>query len=103
MSFSQFLVLMALAEHGELQQSLIAGYAGVTPAVITKQVELLAGKGLVQLGPSHADRRANVVRLTAKGKTQAATGLATVESAIRDEIKLAEHYQTKLKQLLRHL
>lgn len=103
MSFSQFLVLMALQEHDELQQSQIAGYAGVTPAVITKQVELMAGKGLLQLGPSHKDRRANVVRLTIKGKAAAQASLGEVEKAISAEIKLADHYQTKLKQLLRHL
>ena len=103
MSFSQFLVLMALTEHDELQQSKIAEYAGVTPAVITKQVEQLAGKGLLQLGPSHQDRRANVVRLTAKGQTAAKAGLAAAEGAIMSEIKLANHYQTKLNQLLSQL
>lgn len=103
MSFSQFLVLMALLENGPAQQSQIADYVGVTPAVITKQVEQLAGKGWLQLGPSHQDRRANVVRLTDKGGAAARAAIKQLEQAIRREINLAEHYQTKLTQLLRTL
>lgn len=101
MSFSQFLVLMALVEHGELNQAGIADYVGVTPAVITKQVEQLAGQGLLNLGPSHSDRRSNVCRLSAKGRTMALAAGKEVEQALRQEIQLAEHYQAKLKRLLK--
>ena len=101
MSFSQFLVLMALLEHDELNQAGIADYVGVTPAVITKQVEQLAGQGLLQLGPAHNDRRSNVCRLSSKGRSIAVAAGKEVELAIRTEIQLAEHYQGKLKRLLR--
>lgn len=101
MSFSQFLVLMALTENGDLKQSAIADYVGVTPAVITKQVEQLAGKGLLQLGPAHNDRRVNVVRLTSKGDDVAKIAIKELDATIREQIKLADHYQTKLTKLLR--
>jgi len=101
MSFSQFLVLMALIENGDLKQSAIAEYVGVTPAVITKQVEQLAGKGWLQMGPAHNDRRANVVRLTGKGQDVAKVAIKELDELIRQEINLADHYQAKLSKLLR--
>lgn len=100
MSFSQFLVLMALIEHSELKQSEIADFVGVTPAVITKQVEELSGQGLVQLGPSHSDRRANVVRLSSKGREIAHKALKVVEDSFHDQAKFPDHYKSKLSQWL---
>lgn len=96
MSFSQFLVLMALLERGESKQSTIASYVGVTPAVITKQVEQMAGEGWLQLGPSHTDRRANVVRLTAKGQREAQIALKEVKAAWREHSNFPDHYRQKL-------
>jgi DNA-binding MarR family transcriptional regulator len=101
MSFSQFLVLMALVDQGESKQALLADYAGVTPAVITKQVEHLAGLGLVSLGPSHTDRRANVVKLTVKGRQTAAAALETVQQAFASDAKFPDHYRSKLDHWLK--
>jgi DNA-binding MarR family transcriptional regulator len=100
MSFSQFLVLMALMERGDSKQSAIAAYVGVTPAVITKQVDQLAGRGWLQMGPSHNDRRANVVRLTKKGQSEAQAALKVVQGAFNDQARFPDHYRTKLDRWL---
>lgn len=100
MSFSQFLVLMALAESEELKQAKIAEYVGVTAAVITKQVDQMAGKGWLQLGPAHNDRRVNVVRLTPAGRKVAKEAHELVQGVIADELSLAHHYRTKLAKII---
>ncbi|HSX14340.1 MAG TPA: MarR family transcriptional regulator [Candidatus Saccharimonadales bacterium] len=100
MSFSQFLVLMALVERGDLQQSSVADYVGVTPAVISKQVELLAGQGLLQLRPAHNDRRSNLVRITPSGRQSAQQALATVQEAFAASSAFPDHYKSKLQHWL---
>lgn len=96
MSFSQFLVLSAILELNECKQAQIARYAGVTPAVITKQVEELAGQGLLRLGPAHNDRRANVVSLTAKGRAMTLKLVKEVDAIWAAETKFPDHYRSKL-------
>ncbi len=72
----RFDVLAALDRHpqgmnmGALSRALLVSNGNVTQLVRT-----LAGDGLVRIAPSPADRRASIVRLTAKGRGEFA-GLA---------------------------
>ena len=102
MSFSQFLVLQALLEKGELNQAEISDYVGVTPAVMTKQVDYLSAAGWLVRKHSTTDRRQQVISLSARGRQLA----EQLSRQILDEVEttvaesLLPHYRDKLSDLL---
>jgi len=68
LTFSQFRVLNGLLALGETSQRELAGAMDVTPAVVTKQAEVLAGRGLVLQRPNPRSKRQNLLSLTPKGE-----------------------------------
>jgi len=67
LTFSQFRVLDGLAVLGEASQRELANHLGVTPAVVTRQAEVLASRGLVAQSLNPKSKRANVLALTKRG------------------------------------
>jgi len=86
LSFSQFRLLNALMAIGEVSQREVAKRLGVTPAVVTRQAEVLHARGLVVQRPNPRSKRENLLVLTEKGETavlEAAKAIAEKEVALR--------------------
>ena len=71
LTFSQFRVLDALQGRDELSQRELAEVIGVTPAVVTRQAEVLSGRGLLEQRENPRSRREKLVVLTRKGEQAA--------------------------------
>lgn len=71
LTLSQFRILDGLAELKEVGQSELATTLGVTPAVVTRQVDVLSGRGLVIQRQNPTSKREKMVRLTTKGEAAA--------------------------------
>ena len=85
LTFSQFRVLNGLLALGEVSQRELARSLDVTPAVVTRQAEVLGVRGLVQQKANPRSRRENVLTLTPKG-----------EQAVHDAAKAIVERQTAL-------
>jgi len=68
LTFSQFRMLMGV-EKGKLScQAHIAQFFGLTPAAVSRQIDILAEKKLITARTNSKNRREHVIRLTVKGK-----------------------------------
>ena len=67
LTFSQFRVLDALATTGEVSQRELATRLEVTPAVVTRQAEVLHERGLLVQRNNPSSKRENLLALTSKG------------------------------------
>jgi DNA-binding MarR family transcriptional regulator len=68
LTFSQFRVLSTLKSLGEASQKEVAAALEVTPAVVTRQAEVLSARGLLVQRPNPLSRRENQLVLTKKGE-----------------------------------
>lgn len=85
LTFSQFRVLNGLLSLGEASQRELASSLEVTPAVVTRQAEVLGSRGLVTQRPNPRSKRENLLALTSKG-----------EQAVFDASKLISDRQKAL-------
>jgi DNA-binding MarR family transcriptional regulator len=63
----QFRMLVVLATHGEMKLAALARHLGVNPSTAMRMVDRLVAAGLLDRQINPADRRENVLRLTAPG------------------------------------
>ena len=75
-SFSQFLTLTALKHRPGTSQAAVANFLGVTPAAVSRQIELLLRQKLISKHPDSRNRRQSVLGLSAEGRE-------TINRAIR--------------------
>lgn len=68
LTFSQFRVLSTLGSLGEASQKDVATALEVTPAVVTRQAEVLSARGLLVQRPNPLSKRENQLVLTKKGQ-----------------------------------
>ena len=68
LTFSQFRVMNGLLTLGEPSQRELATALDVTPAVVTRQAEVLGSRGLVVQKANPRSKRENVLSLTPKGE-----------------------------------
>ena len=68
LTFSQFRVLNGLLTLGEASQRELATALEVTPAVVTRQAEVLGSRGLVTQRSNPRSKRENLLALTPKGE-----------------------------------
>jgi DNA-binding MarR family transcriptional regulator len=71
LTFSQFRVLDALLATGEVSQRDLAARLEVTPAVVTRQAEVLHARGLLVQRNNPKSKRENLIALTPKGEQAA--------------------------------
>jgi len=69
-TFSQFLVLMAIAHSPGLSQQKIAIFLDLTPAAVSRQIDTLVKAELIQREQDPHSRRSHIVSLTAGGETR---------------------------------
>lgn len=105
LTLSQFLILMGLECQGHCAQQRIAEFLDVTQAAVSRQVELLREKKLIERLENPENRREHILELTAVGKEKLAH--ATTVIAQQSEKLLAvinaeerELLQSALKKLL---
>ncbi len=79
LTFSQFRVLSTLGSLGEVSQRELAAALEVTPAVITRQAEVLAARGLL---PNPLSKRENQLTLTKKGEIAVVDSSKMVDSVM---------------------
>jgi DNA-binding MarR family transcriptional regulator len=68
LTFSQFRVLDALLTTGEVSQRDLAERLKVSPAVVTRQAEVLHAEGLLIQRNNPLSKRENLLKLTIKGE-----------------------------------
>jgi DNA-binding MarR family transcriptional regulator len=85
LTFSQFKVLSTLKSLGEVSQKDVAAALEVTPAVITRQAEVLSARGLLNQKPNPLSKRENQLVLTKKG-----------EGAVADASKLVSEIMARV-------
>ena len=85
LTFSQFRVLNGLLTLGEASQRELATALEVTPAVVTRQAEVLSARGLVVQRANPRSKRENVLALTPKGE-QASYDAALVISELQKKL-----------------
>jgi DNA-binding MarR family transcriptional regulator len=105
---AEFVVLRVLRREAEphvMTPSALAETLVVSPGGMTKTLKQLAAKGLVARSGDRADKRRNLVRLTARGLTL----IGSVQRAVREldiellDRTLSDREQHRLAQLLRKL
>lgn len=108
LTFSQFRVLDALAATGEVSQKELATRLEVTPAVVTRQAEVLSAKGLLVQRANPRSKRENVLVLTPKGESAAQDATKAVQACqmrflaplkVQDETALERAIETLSKVL----
>lgn len=101
---AQYRIISTLQERPEVQQRFLASSLGQTEASISRQINLLADKGILTVDINPKNKREHVTLLTAKG-----TKLALAAKEILDEYhahafdKLGEKDKQHLAQALNDL
>lgn len=85
LTFSQFRVLNGLLAIGDASQQQLASALEVTPAVVTRQAEVLSSRGLVTQKANPKSKREKILSLTPKG-----------EGAVYDASKVIQERQKLL-------
>jgi DNA-binding MarR family transcriptional regulator len=68
LTFSQFRVLNGLETLGEASQRELAQSLDVTPAVVTRQAEVLGARGLISQDSNPRSKREKLLKLSKKGE-----------------------------------
>lgn len=101
LTFSQFKILMVLADNPTTQQRQIAVALGQTEASVSRQIKLLKSKGLLESRTNPRNRREHRTALTARGErlTEAAQNvLKNFQSGALEH--MSSKQQTQLVELL---
>jgi DNA-binding MarR family transcriptional regulator len=89
-TFSQFLILMAIAQCSGLSQQKIAEFLDLTPAAVSRQVESLVKAKLILRAEDPQSRRTHVVSLTPSGEKR----LRTMKTTLLDSFKASSPVAT---------
>ena len=84
MTVAQAATLRALADEDDRRSSNLSRHLGVSPSTLTRNLDRLVERGLIERTADPSDRRAMVVSLTPAGQEAAATAEATELEFIQD-------------------
>lgn len=82
-TFSQFLVLMAIAQCSGPSQQKIAEFLDLTPAAVSRQIDTMVKAGIIVRAQDPQSRRSHVVSLTPAGETRLRAMKAELINAFR--------------------
>ncbi len=100
----QYVTLSALATHGPLDKATIGGAVALDRTTIAVVVKNLEERGFVTIRPSELDRRAKLIKITAKGLDLVSSVQAEVANAQERTIApLVPKERTELMRLLRKI
>lgn len=89
-TFSQFMVLIGIAQCPGLSQQKIAQFLNLTPAAVSRQIDTLAEEGLISREQDPESRRSHVVRLTPKGSTRLELMKNTLMRSFGEKVSVRE-------------
>jgi len=99
---NQFLVLMALAETGQVCQQFLAGVIGIDPRNIVPILDSVEARGLISRDTDPADRRRRLIELTPAGRRIVAELSALGEQSERELLaSVPEADRESLRRILR--
>jgi DNA-binding MarR family transcriptional regulator len=99
---NQFLVLMALAETGQVCQQFLAGVIGIDPRNIVPILDSVEARGLISRDTDPADRRRRLIELTPAGRRVVAELSALGEQSERELLApVPEADRESLRRILR--
>lgn len=93
LTFSQFRVMNGLLALGEASGRELAASLDVTPAVVTRQAEVLGLRGLIQVRPNPTSKREKILSLSPKGEQavhDAAAAIAERQRALFEPLSLKD-------------
>lgn len=88
---TQVSVLVALGRAGAAPSAKIAGYLGMDPTTLSRNLAPLVRAKLVAFTPGDADRRVKLVTLTPAGRVKLAAALPYWETAQREMVEALGH------------
>ncbi len=98
---SQFTLLLAVKQHQPATQSTIARFLDITPAAVSRQVEVAVKNGWIKIVHKDNDQRTHQLRVTADGKEIIQQGTEQLENHVFDvfaddnhQANLMEHIET---------
>ncbi len=83
-TFSQFLILLAIDQQKNASQSNIAEFLDLTKATVSRHVNALVRGKYVSLKEDQKNRRKHVLGLTAKGATSFAAAQGVIETELKN-------------------
>ncbi len=104
LTFSQFRVLSMLKRVESVSQQRLAEAIGVTPAVVTRQADVLVARGLMSQTQSPNSKREKLVAITPRGKQAVDEATVLVESRLNPLMhSLSLKDETQFHQIIEQL
>ncbi len=79
LTFSQFRILLAVRKLGAITQQQAARFHSLTPAAVSRQVEILKQRGLLAVKQNSQNRRMHFLSLTFGGKKQISSAVLLLD------------------------
>lgn len=89
-TFSQFMVLMGIAQCPGLSQQKIAQFLNLTPAAVSRQVDTLSEEGLISRKQDPESRRSHIVDLTPAGEARLDLMKKTLMLSFGDQVQVED-------------
>lgn len=89
-TFSQFLVMTAIAKCPKVSQQKIAEFLNLTPAAVSRQIDVLVSAGFIARKEDPQSRRAHVIELTASGEKHYLELKSSLMDAFKDRLHLVK-------------
>ncbi len=104
LTFSQFRVLSMLKRVESVSQQRLAEAIGVTPAVVTRQADVLVARGLMSQTQSPSSKREKLVAITPRGRQAVDEATVLVESRLNPLMhSLSLKDETQFHQIIEQL
>ncbi len=104
LTFSQFRVLSMLKRVESVSQQRLAEAIGVTPAVVTRQADVLVARGLMSQTQSPNSKREKLVAITPRGRQAVDEATVLVESRLNPLMhSLSLKDETQFHQIIEQL
>ncbi|MFZ2556097.1 MAG: MarR family transcriptional regulator [Minisyncoccia bacterium] len=87
-TFSQFMVLMGIAQCPGLSQQRIAEFLNLTPAAVSRQIDTLSEEGLIKREQDPDSRRSHVVNLTPAGTSRLELMKTTLLQSFGEKVQM---------------
>lgn len=93
LTLSQFVLLFGLAHHPEASQSALARYLNLTQAAVSRQIDGLLNRGLIERHNNVKNRREHIIKVTPKGHellTKAKLGLGAMYQTVLKDVSSSQ-------------
>ncbi len=78
LTLTQFVLLFGLAHYPQASQTAVAKYLNLTGAAVSRQMDGLSDKGLIERYPNPENRREQVLKVSSKGQSTLSKAKASV-------------------------